>query len=576
MYETIETIDAYLNSRHTSGETDSLDREKPFFNIVTSAVNIWYRATDLDRRNIRVKASKESDYVSALLATVHLQMWMKKNRFGAFLNQWGRALARYGSAVVKFVEKDGELIPSVVRWQDIIVDAVDFDNNMKVEKLYYTPAQLKKNKAYDQEVVEALMSAKEARENQDGQKKDNKNDYIEVYEVHGELPLSLLTDKEDDEETLRQQMHVVSFVKGKDNKFQDFTLYAGKEKKDPYMITHLIEESGRTLSIGAVEYLFDAQWMTNHSVKAMKDQLDLASKLIFQTADANFIGTNVLTAIETGDILIHDGSELTQVNNGSHDIASLQSFSNQWRVLSQDITSTPDAIRGNTLPSGTAYRQAAILNSESHSLFEIMTENKGQHLEDMLRVHVIPHLLTKMDTTEEIAATLDEQGIQEIDAKYVPAKAVKNYNNRVIEQVLEGSIPEPFDQMQEENAVKESLATTGNQRFFKPSEIPTKKWKEAFADLVWDLDVEITNENTDKEATIATLSTVLSSIAQNPMLLQDPNARMILGKILEETGRLSPLQLGSVRNTPQQPQQQPPQQGANANPLQELTNNQNG
>jgi hypothetical protein len=48
-----------------------------------------------------------------------------------------------------------------------------------------------------------------------------------------------------------------------------------RERKDPYMITHLIEEDGRTLSIGAVEYLFDAQWMQNHTVKNMKDLLDL-------------------------------------------------------------------------------------------------------------------------------------------------------------------------------------------------------------------------------------------------------------------------------------------------------------
>ena len=45
---TIDKIEAYLNSTHISGSTDSLGREKPFFNIVTGATNIWYRATDID------------------------------------------------------------------------------------------------------------------------------------------------------------------------------------------------------------------------------------------------------------------------------------------------------------------------------------------------------------------------------------------------------------------------------------------------------------------------------------------------------------------------------------------------
>lgn len=50
MRENIEKIDAYLNSKHISGDTDDMGREKPFFNIVTAAVNIWYRATDITVR----------------------------------------------------------------------------------------------------------------------------------------------------------------------------------------------------------------------------------------------------------------------------------------------------------------------------------------------------------------------------------------------------------------------------------------------------------------------------------------------------------------------------------------------
>jgi len=36
MHETIEKIHAYLNSRHISGDTDDMGRDKPFFNIVTA------------------------------------------------------------------------------------------------------------------------------------------------------------------------------------------------------------------------------------------------------------------------------------------------------------------------------------------------------------------------------------------------------------------------------------------------------------------------------------------------------------------------------------------------------------
>lgn len=557
-YENIEKIDAYLNSKHTSGETDSMGRDKPFFNIVTGATNIWFRATDIDRKNIRIKATKAKDFLGAFLATIHLQEWMKKDNFGKLLNDWGLSLARYGSSVLKFVEKGGKLHASVTPWNRLYSDTVDFKNNPKIEKLYLTKAQLKQNKAYDQAMVDALLTALQARETLDGQKKDNKSEYIELYELHGNLSLENLTDKEADCDTFVQQMHVVSYVRSqaKDG-YDDFTLYKGREARDPYMITHLIEMDGRSQSIGAVEHLFDAQWMSNHSVKAIKDQLDLASKLIFQTADGSFVGKNALTNIETGDILIHEKEmPLTSINNTAHDISSLQSFGQQWQVLGKEITSTPDSISGNTMPSGTAYRQVAILNQESHSLFEIMTENKGLAIEEMMREFVIPHIKKQMDTTDEISATLEDHDIEKIDNMYIGAEATRRMNTKIKDAMLKdnglgGEVAEPFDLEAEKASIKAEIGEMGNQRFIKPSDVPSKTWKELFKDLEWDVEVEVTNEQSDKEAVMTTLTTVLQTIASNPMVLNDPNMKMLFSKILEATGAVSAIEIKQSAPSPQ-------------------------
>ena len=105
MRESVEKTEAYLNSKHTSGETDSQGREKPFFNIVIAARNIWFRATDIARKNISITANKDKQLIPAFLATLKLQEWMKKVNFGKFLNDWGLSLANHGSSVVEFVEK---------------------------------------------------------------------------------------------------------------------------------------------------------------------------------------------------------------------------------------------------------------------------------------------------------------------------------------------------------------------------------------------------------------------------------------------------------------------------------------
>lgn len=552
MYENINRIEAYINSKHISGDTDSMGRDKPFFNIVTAATNIWYRATDIDRKNIRIKATKSSDVLGAMLATIHLQDFMRRDNFGVFLNEWGRILARYGSAVLKFVEKKGQLHASVTPWNRLIVDTVEFDNDVVIEVLEYTPAQLKMQKAYDQELVDQLLDAVSVRQTLDKQNKDTKSDFIKVYEVHGNIAKSYLTGNAEDDDEFVQQMHVVSFVESKeDGKFDDFTLVSGKEKKNPYMITHLIKEDGRTQAMGAVEHLFDAQWMQNWSVKTIKDQLDLASKLIFQTADGNFVGQNALTAIENGDILIHEPNlPLTQVNSGSHDITSVQNYATQWKALGNEINGISEAMLGQNPPAGSAWRQTEALLAESRSLFEIMTENKGLAIEDMMRIYIIPYLKTKMNTTEEVVTTLEEYGVSQIETMYVKSEAVKRSNDDAIAQFRAGQVPVAVPPEEMEGQVKEELNSLGNQRFFKPSEQPDKTWSEVFKDLQWDVEVEVTGESSDTQAALTTLNTTLQYIIGKQGQPLTPQEKLVFNKILMLTGQVSPLEISDMDSQP--------------------------
>jgi hypothetical protein len=478
---------------------------------------------------------------------------MRKENFGMFLNEWGRALSRYSSAVVKFVEKDGELHRMVVPWQTIICDSVDFENNPVIEVLDLTEAQLRQRKGYDKDMVEALCDAKTVRKLPDGTNKDNKSDYIRIYELHAELELSELTEDPKDDDVYVPQMWVMSFTIKNDERtgavnYNDYTLAKGQEKRSPYLLTHLIKEEGRTLGIGPVESLFDAQWMMNHSTKQIKDQLDLASKLIFQTSDGSFVGQNALSAVETGDILIHKLNEpLTTLANSSHDVTSLQNFGNFWKQIGNEIVGRSESMLGNAAPSGTAWRQVEALLQESHDLFELMRENKGLYIEEMFREFVIPFVKKQMDNDKEIAATLEAHDISRIDAMYIKNFSTKLVNDQIKKTILSGGMPTPEDQalltQKVQGSIQDNLQQQGNQRFFKPDEIKT--WKEQFKDLEWEVEVDVTGENVDKNA-VTTLNTMLTTLAKNPGLLQDPNIKMLWNKILSQTGVVSPLEISSV------------------------------
>jgi hypothetical protein len=345
-----------------------------------------------------------------------------------------------------------------------------------------------------------------------------------------------------------QQVHVLTFLAAKEKgAYDDFTLYSGREERDPYMLTSLLPTTDGSISLtGAVKNLFEAQWMMNHTVKQIKDQLDLASKLIFQTSDSNFIGRNILTAIETGDIMVHEVNQpLTQVQNNSHDIGASESFGNLWKGLSSEINGISESMLGQNPPSGQAWHLQEALLAESHSLFELMTENKALDLERILREFVIPFLKKQMNTSKEISAVLDAQSITKIDSMFIPAEAARRYNKKAIKDTLEGKPVEPFNPGQAAAEIKAELAPLGNQRFLVPSEVGDSTWKSTLKDLEWDLEIDITGESRDKQTVLTTLSTALQTVA-NPAYANNPQAQLIVNKILTATGEISPIEISNL------------------------------
>lgn len=560
LYNDINTIDAYLNSVHISGKYDSLGREKPFYNIVNMARNVWYRATDIDRKNIIVSPTKVKDTLLSFFATIKLQKWMKTADFGTFLNRWGLVLAAYNSAVVKMVEVNGKLSALVVPWNRIYCDELDFDGNPKIEIIELTPGQLRQREGYDQEMVESLIAAQQSRTDADGRQKDQKNNYIKLYEIHGNLPLSFLTGEEKDRDQYAQQMHIISFQEKKEKgEYDDFTLYKGREKKDVYMLTWLIPSEDGSISLwGSVKNLFEAQWMTNHTAKSIKDYLDLASKIIWQTSDGNLQGQNVLQSIETGDFIIHAPNQpLTLVSTNPQNTMVFENYGRQWEELGNKINGISDSMLGSNPPSGTAWRQTEALLTEGHSLFDLMTENKGLAIEKMLREFIIPHLKKQFDNKDEIVANLDDHGIDKIDEMFINSQAVKRANEKIVQMVLDDETPTFEDQQaiigQEKQGLQEMLGAMGGKRFYRPDDIDLKTWKEILKDFEWEIDFDITGENKDKQSAMATLNTVFQVIGRNPAILQDENAKMLFNKILNLTGTISPLEIKEAQINNQQP-----------------------
>ena len=79
-YETLRTIELYHNSNFTTGNKDSLDREKPFYNICKFRVNVATRATDFDTKDVQIESQRvtKTSYADSFLLNLKNRDCMKE------------------------------------------------------------------------------------------------------------------------------------------------------------------------------------------------------------------------------------------------------------------------------------------------------------------------------------------------------------------------------------------------------------------------------------------------------------------------------------------------------------------
>jgi hypothetical protein len=203
-------------------------------------VNVATRATDMDTKDIQVQSEKPGAGTEAFLLSLKNRNWMEQSRFGVFLNKFSHTRTKYGGVLVKKTEKNGELTLDVMQWRNMITDQVDIANGVKIERHYYTPAELKEMAGAGwNNIDDAIAMAKNSQEaiaaNSPSTKNRTPGSYIEVFEVHGVLPDCYLPNEKDDEqagenqqgseakagedkETYSRQMHIVVLAESdKDN-----------------------------------------------------------------------------------------------------------------------------------------------------------------------------------------------------------------------------------------------------------------------------------------------------------------------------------------------------------------------
>jgi len=281
----------------------------------------------------------------------------------------------------------------------------------------------------------------------------------------------------------------------------------------------------------------------------MKDTLDIVSKLIMQTSDARYVGRNVLNAVETGDIFIHDvNMPLTRVANDKPDITALQNFGSMWRGLGQEITSTPEALRGMTPVSGTPLGTTEIVTSQGIGIHEYRQGKIAEFWQEIYRDWVLPHMRDEINKGSKWLDDLTLAELQDVAEKV----STKETNDRIKQAILSGKMVTPEEQALMQEVVKETFMKGGEKRFLEA-------FKDEFADLPMDVEISIKNKQKNLADVVNKLNSVFRTLF-TPGAIQAVQQNKGLSELLNnilESGGMSPVNFSSFTQPMTEPTANP-------------------
>lgn len=484
--EIIDLVDSYWVSKYRDNQYDETGFLKPFYNVVINSVEIAMKMIDLDTKDVRVRAEEGQSYYPAWLFGKELNLWMKEKGFGKLLNKLTLNYPKYGTIVVKKVGNEIKLVPI----QNIIC-------NPTVEKLTDDFFAEKHEETVDNfiRLAEKHNWDDSATEEAVGKSEDK----IVFYETYGELP-------GEDKYNIVTEDGIVLYS---DNR--DF----------PYKELHWDKIDGRWLGRGQVERLFEAQIQLNKVMKYKSSALHWTSKRIWQTRD-DTIKKNLMSDVRNGDLLFVN-SEVNPVSTEERNLGAYREEEQRWDNLISKLGFAYPNLAGERSPAGTPLGSDILQTRMASNYFDVKQEELGMFIKEILMDWIIPEFVKEKKKEHKIMlGEFDEDELTKLRNLIFTNKA----NKEILNLIKKGKVPSAREMEMVKGVVKSKVEKQ------KELKIP----KGYYDNLKYKIDVIITNEQVDVGAKMKTLQSVMTMIASNPTILQDPKTKKVFYKLLDLSG----------------------------------------
>ena len=542
-YETIKMCEYYSDSRYLGANNNQgsningQGRPVPFYNIVNYRVALAKTATDLDIKDIQIVSDNPEHQVHSMLLNREAYEWMKDSNFSLTLNKMGYTRPKYGGYLIKKCFNDeGELDIQVVKWTNVITDQNDILGGAIIETHHMSPVEINSKQDVWDNTIDVLKAFKKI-------KAADRPTSIDVYEVTGEFPKCILKDAKGEEESDEDeylyslQRYFIADLDG-----EQFLLSSEELKGEmtDYYEYLTWEDNGYGLGRGVIEDSEEAQVWTNDAIINESIAMALAGRIGIKTTSKK-LGNNIL---EHDHGKIYELEPNTDINSFNLAPSALGQYQNQiekWRSQADNVTSSFNAVTGETPPSGTPYSQTALLNQVATKPFDYKREEWGIHLTKVFTEWVIPYLVKKIKKEHILVSEFSDTELEMIDEAFVNM----NSNNDIKEAILRGETPTPEDQPAVMAKYEKHIKKQGKKRFI---EVPDDFFKDVEAKVT----VITTGEQKNKAVILQSLSSIMATVIQsfNPTtgefgVLKDPTLSKIFNQILElSNAGLSPVSIG--------------------------------
>jgi len=573
-YDELQTIEHLITGHFENGDKDpETELPKPFFDIISRIRLNQSSSEDINIVDLGLKADTPKYYTHSWLLSKFNRVWLRRNQMNDVLDDATQTRGDYGGVLLKVTEDEDDLYIDVINWHHIITDPNDIEGGVKIELLNFTPAQLleeAKNREWDEDAVQdAIMTAENTVDEENSDDKRTLGKYVFVTELHGVFPVSMYKDaigEEYDEEDENKYAEYI-FITANSNKTRKGTGPDGKESKDNlgtilfaaeknddsptyYYLPYEVMKT-RALGRGTVEKSKHAQWWTNKAVKNEQDAMEYAGRVFLQAPTGNKAAKkNVLTQMKNGTVLEYTpGNPIQPLSLSPAGLGHFQNLVEKWNVQIERSNFTYAANTGENLPSGTPFRQAAMLNSEAGKPAGVRRDQMGELWKRIYRERVIKFLVRQAKKEKVLATELTIDELRVLDEKI----SVWRATNIVVDKMLSGyydRFPAQTRWLEIENEHKTIMGETKREL----ADLGDTRWFGGFPEGFWDgvedhVIPDVSNTDRVKSAYLETLSHILNTVQQsfNPqtgqfMVLEDPTLRMIFEEIMETAG-YSPLNL---------------------------------